>query len=171
MNLGERPARRWLVFLTGATVLALFFSTQDYLYYCLTGAHEPWIHALIWSLPDWYLWAVIAFFVLKLSERFRLERGSWVQSLSVHVPASLVLSVLHIVVVVSLVFLLDPKYAAANLWTQKLWYNFTIRFQWNVVTYWAIVGLSHAIAYSIASEERRRRAAQLEGELLLGAVG
>ena len=107
----ERPGRTWLVLIAGATVLALFFSTQNYLYYCLMDIHETWIHALTWELPDWYIWAAIAFFVIRLSEQFRLEKGAWLQSLAVHVPASLVLSLLQIVLTVSLVFTLDPNFA------------------------------------------------------------
>jgi hypothetical protein len=42
----ERPGRTWLVLFAGATVLALFFSTQNYLYYCLMAIERREIHVM-----------------------------------------------------------------------------------------------------------------------------
>jgi two-component system LytT family sensor kinase len=157
--------RVWIYLFGGATVLGLFFSGQSYLYYRLTDDSIPWWHAFAFTMPDWYLWALIAFPVVRLSRRFRLEKGAWGKPFAIHMLASVVLSFLHILLAVTFIFMCVPGFAQTHTWSEKFWFNFTIRFHWNVVTYWAIVGMVHAIDSARASEERRRRAAQLESEL------
>ena len=44
-------------------------------------------------------------------------------------------------------------------------------FDWEMMTYWAIVGLSHAVLYYRESRDRALRAAQLETKLVEAQLG
>ena len=73
--------RRWLIWLLGFagwTLVGLFFSIQIYLLFnVLDGRPFPWWRAITSTLPDWYIWALLSLFIIRLSQRFPLDREGW----------------------------------------------------------------------------------------------
>jgi two-component system LytT family sensor kinase len=50
-------------------------------------------------------------------------------------------------------------------WSQKFQELFFLNFDWEMMTYWAVIGLSHALDYHRESQERALTSAQLETRL------
>ena len=56
-------------------------------------------------------------------------------------------------------------YMGKLTWWQRVQRNVLLNFDWEMMTYWAIVGLSHALRYFREAQDRALRAAQLETHL------
>ncbi len=113
----------------------------------------------------WYLWAAFAFPIIAMARRFRLERRTWRRSLPVHVAGVIVFSSAHSVAVTLVQYSLR-----ASEWTTPL--GAVVRqmlvrnFDWEMMTYWAIVGVTLAAQYRQEAYEREVSAAQLQTRLV-----
>lgn len=162
------PTRiKWLLAFAGWTLIGLFFSLQIYLLFnVLEGAPFPWWRAITSTLPDWYLWALLSIFIIRLSQRFPLDRESWRRGLLVHLPASLLVPLLQLTLAVTILhFLTMRNLLPPRTWLARFRVNFFYYYQWGVLTYWVIVGASHALKYYRSLRERTLRASQLEAQL------
>jgi two-component system LytT family sensor kinase len=155
---------RWLAILGGWTLVGLFFSTQIYfIYSVLEQKRITWLRAIRATVPDWYIWAVFAPFILRLARRFPADRDGWKKALAIHLPASLLFATLHLVIGVTLLYVFDPAYP--RTWAKAFKFNFGFLFHWNVLTYFAIAGFSYAAEYYRSFQERKVQAVQLEAQL------
>src|SRR5690606_13506453 len=106
--------------------------------------------------------------VLFLARRFPFERHRWPTSLLVHLPAVIVITLVHIAAVTAmrmwLVSWMLGEAPRIGWWTQVL-RSYFMNFDWEMMTYWAIVGFWHAGAYHRVAQERALRASQLETRL------
>jgi len=147
------------------TILGFAFSTQVYLAEQRFGAAAGWWSAVRANLPEWYLWGIVSVVVVQLTRRFPVGRHGWRRYLPLHVGASLNLAFLHLIASV----LIQAAFAAASGESYpvltKLVDNFTVQYHWNVVVYWAILGVAHAREYHRDREAHRLRAARLETRL------
>ena len=83
-----------------------------------------------------------------------MDRADFGRHFFIHLGASLDLAVLHLVV--------TAWVQGPGLFTQKLVDDFALYFHWNVVVYWAILGIVHALDYHRVVEEHRAQAAKIE---------
>ncbi len=60
----------------------------------------------------------------------------------------------------------DPVIVAKASLLQHIMYHFTTRFHWNVLTYFGIVGLTHAVHYYRDSREKTLQASRIETRLV-----
>jgi len=157
---------RWLRWLGFWTLLGIVSSAQ--LYFAnqrFAPAPYTWGEALAANLPDWYLWSLLALVVVWLARRFRVDRASFSRHFFIHLGASLDLALVHLVAAVGLQDGLHALRGESYPFAQKLVDNFTIFYHWNVLIYWAILAVVHALDYHRALEERRVHAAELEARL------
>ncbi len=161
---GRRWAQRAMI-LGLWTLLGLFSATQLYLYYGVVGKTVSWTQALSWTLPAWYVWAGLAPLVFRLGRRFPVERRSWRRALLVHLPASLLFALLHLILDVSIYWSLSWLKGGSFRWLASLGFNFTVYFHWHVLTYWALVSLAHALDYHRKYRDRELATSQLEAQL------
>lgn len=168
------PARQgstaWLpglLIFAGWTLIGLFFSLQVYLIFnILEGKSFPWWQAVSSTLPDWYLWALLSIFIVRVSHRFPLDRESWPRNLLAHIPLSLVVALVHLALAVSVLhFLTKVAPSSGRSWSTQFRFNFFIYYHWGVLTYWAIVAMSHAFHYYRSLRQRTLQTAQLEAQL------
>lgn len=166
LNMFGWRGTRWLLIFLGWTLIGLFFGSQLYLFSALGfGMLMSWERALGSGLADWYVWGALVPLVFWISHRFRLGRGTWPGMLLLHLSFSVILSLLQL--------LLTTALAESFAWIggkpfpflRGLGFALAVKFHWNVVIYWAIVGLSHALAYSRESREQELRASRLESQL------
>jgi sensor histidine kinase YesM len=104
--------------------------------------------------------------VLWLSRRFPLDKKAWRVSLPVHAAGVFVATSLHIVMATATRMI---TYAAINettSWRVEAQRMYFLNFDWEMMTYWAIVGLSHALAYHQEAQTRALKASQLETRLV-----
>jgi len=161
----ERRGLKWLLGFLIWTGIGLAFAAQFYVSSIKAGQPISWPSAVLWSLGDWYVWALLSIVVLKLARRFPLEGKQWAVCLAIHVCGSLVASVTYIVVRAGLARWqgqlrgqpADFLEVFSSLLVKTLFFNALI--------YWVIVSVAHALNYYRRYRERELRASELERNL------
>ncbi|HEX8072787.1 MAG TPA: histidine kinase [Pyrinomonadaceae bacterium] len=164
------PLRRlagWLSIFGCFTLVGLMFAGQWYVGYTANGYPITWTQVLTWALTEWWLWALLAPFILWCAHQFYIDRQNRRRTIPVHLALGIGFSFAHIVL-----------HAAAEQWTPWAWapdeqmsfstsfyHLLTKKFHLNLLTYFVIVGVSHALEYYRRYQERERTAAQLEAQL------
>lgn len=147
------------------TLVGLSFASQFYLSSSKAGLAVSWSQAVAWALGDWYVFALLSLPVFRLARWFRLEGARWRQHLPVHMAACVVFSLLYVVSRAGIAQVqgriegspVSFRAAAAPLLLKT--------FHFNLLIYWVIVSVSHALDYYRQSQERALRAAELEKRL------
>lgn len=156
---------RWLLAAGCWTALALVFASQSYVSSAVSGKEKDWGRLFLWTLADWYLWAALSPFILWLARRYRFERETWRQSLFVHLPAGVLFALLHLA--------LQAIVQTSTGWTKieggSAWSAFLFlvpkKIHLELLTYWAIVGISHSLFYYRRYHEREAQTHRLAAEL------
>ena len=151
-----------------ATVLGIFSSFQAYNYVSFFTLRKPSFPMLfLLNMTYWYSWAVLAPAILWLAHRYRFGRDTWIRSLIVHAGGIVVAVFLHAVFAVTCRVLIAALFATPRTmtWWQSFQELFFLNFDWEMMTYWALVGFSHALDFHRESQEQRVTAAQLEARL------
>ncbi len=166
MDRQPRRVRARLIFGV-ATVLGIFSSFQAYNYVTLFTERKPqMLHLLALNMTYWYAWAVLVPGILMLARRYRFDRHTWRRAAAVHACGVVVFTFAHALLTVSA----REPLAVAFGWPAGRWWSqfrelFFFNFDFEMSTYWAVVGLSHALDYHRQAQERALAAAQLETRL------
>ena len=160
-----RGLRRPLIFLV-ATGLGVLSSTLAWQFTRWLGRPDiTWQTLAILNFAYWYLWALMTPGIVWLSQRFRFERGGLLRAFAVHLPAVVTAALAHIAAMQGVQWLLSAIDGAPFPWWTEVQQAVLQYLDWEMITYWAIVGLSHALLYYRESRGRALRAAQLEIKL------
>ena len=152
-----------------ATALGFFSGFQAY-YYVATftdwPASLPFLLAL--NLGYWYSWACLTPAILWLSRWAPFERRTWKRAFAVHIPGVFIATVAHIALTVGtqMVIVWASGQEQRMPWLLEAQNMFFNNFDWEMMTYWAIVGLSHALRYYREARGRELRESQLETHLV-----
>ncbi len=161
----SRPGRVGLPMIFGvATALGVFSAFQAYNYVSFFTERRPWFPMLLaLNVTYWYAWAVLVPGILWLARRHRFVWNTWKRSLAAHAVGVLVFTFLHAVITVSCRVPIAASFGTARsmTWWQAFQELFFLNFDWEMMTYWAVVGLSHALDFYHESQEQRVAAAQL----------
>ena len=169
LPIGVRPRYGvpWPLVLLVATLLG-FVSSM--LAWQLTMALERTATYLRWlvvlNCAYWYTWAAFTPTIVWLSQRFRFERQGLLRALAVHLPAVLIFSLAHIAAMQAAQWYLVTSDGGVFSWWSEAQRAALLNLDWEMMTYWAIVGLSHALLYYRESRDRELRASQLETRLV-----
>jgi LytS/YehU family sensor histidine kinase len=160
----RRRLAKWGLIALGWTLFGLFFASEVVLSRLYDGRPVRLIGTLVPWLVCAYVWLALTPFVLKLARRFPLERGRYLKSALVHTAASVVFALLQLGAYTLVATLVSPDSGKPPFFAafRNL---FITNFHFDLLTYWAIVGLSHGLAYYRKYRERELRAAQLETRL------
>jgi two-component system, LytTR family, sensor kinase len=123
-------------------------------------------HLAVLNFAYWYAWALFTPSIVWLSQRFRFERQALLRALAVHVPAVIVYSLSHIGIMQAAQWWLVTSEGGDFPWWDETQRAALVNLDWSMMTYWAIVGLSHAVIYYRESRDRELRASQLETRLI-----
>lgn len=150
---------RWLAFLGLWTVLALFTGSRRIIVSVSSGREINWIEEILSHLGAWYVWAILSLVIMRVARRFPFERGAWIRALAIHLPASALIAFAHI--------LIDywPDHLLHAPGSQTFGAYTLMYYQYNVLTYWIILGIGSAFDYYRRYRERELRASQLETRL------
>lgn len=151
----QTRATRWLLALAFWTLLALFFASQTGMTYTYAQGTAPWPFIIKLSLSEWYIWAALSPLVVWLARRFPFERGRRLRALLVHLPSSLLLVTAKVII---------EDAIRRNLFGLGEM-NPINKVHFSFLTYWAIVGVTHAFAYYRRYREQQLTASQLETQL------
>ncbi|MGB6690859.1 MAG: histidine kinase [Terracidiphilus sp.] len=155
-----RPIR-WLAYVGGWTLFALFFISEDVGRLLYQGQAVQWRADLVVWLTTAYSWAFLAVFVWRLAGRFPIAQKTWWRRAGLHFLLSLCFALIE-----------EALFAGITPMFGLPWFprNFVatfravvpIDFHLNVIVYWSIVGIQHGVSYYRKFVEREKLSAQLE---------
>jgi two-component system LytT family sensor kinase len=126
----------------------------------------PWGVLVVLNAAYWFTWAIFTPSIVWLSQHFRFERQGLTRAIVVHVPSVAIFSLGHIAVMGGVQWWLATSQGQEFAWWSEVRRAALQYFDWEMITYWAIVGLSHALLYYRESRDRELRASQLETRLV-----
>ena len=151
-----------------ATALGFFSAFAAY-YFVSTFTSKPAAFPLllVLNLGYWYSWAAITPAILWLAQRFPFDRQTWKIAIPMQIVGVVVAMAVHVALVVASRM---ATYAIAgdslDSWLREAQQMFFLNFDWEMMTYWSIVGLSHALRYQREARARELNAAQLQTRLV-----
>jgi signal transduction histidine kinase len=163
-----QPRRVSLGMIAGvSTVFGIFSTFQAFNYVSIFTDREPsFPHLLALNVTYWYAWAVLVPGILWMARHYRFERQTWRRAAAMHAMGVVIFTFAHALLTVTcripIAHAMDVKVAS---WWAEMQRLFFLNFDWEMMTYWAIVGLSHALDFHRESQERALAAAQLETRL------
>jgi signal transduction histidine kinase len=162
-----RYGLRWQVVLLAATGLGLLSSAVAWQFTLSLGKPVVyWRSLLILNCSYWYVWALFTPVIVWLSQHFRFERRGLWRALIVHLPSVGIFSLGHIAAMSGVQLWLATIAGKSFSWWDDFQRSALQNFDWEMVTYWAIAGLSHAVLYYRESRDRALRTSQLETKLV-----
>ena len=157
----------------GTATLLGFFSAFQAFYYVTTfdaSARTPptFLQLLSLNLNYWYSWALLTPAILGLARRFPFERAAWKRSVPVHVVGVFAGTLAHVSLVMVGRLGIDAAWGHTPRmsWLAEFEQMFFLNFDWEMMTYWTIVGLSHALRYHYEAQDRALAASKLETRLI-----
>jgi signal transduction histidine kinase len=114
----------------------------------------------------WYVWAAFTPAIVWLSQHYRLERPTLIRAFLVHLPSVALFSFAHIAILGAVQWWIATAEGRSFQWWLEVKHSTLQNFDWEMMTYWAIVGLSHAVLYYRECRDRALRASQLETRLI-----
>lgn len=160
--MSRHRVNRWLFIFGVWTMVGLFFTSQAYFVYDNLKTPLVWYQALIPNFGFCFIWALSTPIVLRLAQRFPIDRQHWIRSLGLHVLAAGILSMLqspYYFVVRALVF---PDLPVSYTRPLELVY---INLDRQLLIYFVILLFNHAFEYYQRYQERLTKASQLETQL------
>ena len=162
----QNPWAKWGLIFGLWTLIGLAFSAQFYLSRANSILPVTWRYALEHSLiAEWYLFALLSIPTLWLARRFHFQRGQWPRQLAFHLLASAAFSVLWMTLRALIEEWLSPADESQVTFKAALHVALATTFFFNLLIYWGIVSVSHAIEYYRRYQERELRNAELEAGL------
>ena len=151
-----------------ATALG-FFSAFAAFYFVstFTDKRDAFGLLLVLNLGYWYTWAALTPAILRLTRHFPFDRASWKLSVAVHIAGVLLATSLHVVLAVALRMLTYYAFGESlDTWLHEAQEMLFLNFDWEMMTYWTIVGVGTAIKYMLEARAKELNAAQLETRLV-----
>jgi signal transduction histidine kinase len=151
-----------------ATALG-FFSAFAVFYFVSTFTDKPAAFGLllVLNLGYWYSWVVLAPAILWLTRRFPFDRRSWKLAIPVHLAGVVVGTSAHVVLAcVQRMATYRFIGESTDTWLHEMQEMLILNFDWEMMTYWTIVGVGTALKYMHEARAKELNAAQLETRLV-----
>jgi two-component system, LytTR family, sensor kinase len=139
------------------TFVGLAFAGQLYLTQAKLGSPVTWRFAVTRSLADWYAFAVLSLPAIAFARRFPLGSAPLRLLAIVHLVASLVFSLVWMLLRAGIAVRLEHKPFA-----ETLRHALVATLFFNLLVYWVVVAVTHAVGFYRSLRERERRTLELE---------
>jgi two-component system LytT family sensor kinase len=149
------PLNRWTIFLYGWILLSLLLMPEAYVYFRMGGTQYPWRYVYSITATNAVITLLFLPLIIWLARRFIIDGETWKRALPIHLVVSLLFSLAH-----------SGLYWITCYTAHDLGQLLFFRFHPNLVTYWAIVGCTHATDYFQRCAQREKELAQAELLLL-----
>lgn len=147
------------------TTLGLAFAGQHFLKSAKLGDPVSWQIAIEGAMADWYLFGTLAIPSFWLARRFHLGGAEWRMRAVLHLVGGAVFSLLWILIRTLLVERMLPGRGAEKPLHDLLRYVVVATFFFNMLVYWVVVTVAHAMSYFQSLQEREKRLLELENSL------
>jgi two-component system LytT family sensor kinase len=163
----KRYGVRWSIALLVAAALSALSSTLAYQLTLSLGKEMPDLRTLvILNSVYWFTWALFTPTIVWLSQHFRFEWQGLIRAVAVHLPSVAIFSLGHIATMGAVQWWLATSNGREFAYWEEVRRAALHYFDWEMMTYWTIVGLSHAVLYYRESRDRALRSSQLETRLV-----
>ena len=129
--------------------------------------HSPW-RIFSWGILQWLAWAPLTPAMVWLARRFSLTEGRWKSSLPVHLPAFLLISLMHSAAATIVTLTVRP-FDDMSTSPRAFWPRFVGRVQGSfgtdLLVYGGVIGICYALDYYRKYREREFLATRLEAQL------
>ena len=176
---GRVPVR---IIFSVATALS-FFSAFAAFYFVSTFTDKPAAFGLLLTLNlgYWYSWALLTPGILWLTRRFPFDRSTgdptthsprrggpgWRMAIPIHIAGVVIATSLHVILTVAL--RMGTYWVVGeslDTWLHEAQEMLFLNFDWEMMTYWTIVGVGTALRYLHEARARELSAAQMETRLV-----
>lgn len=147
------------------STLGLAFAGQHFLKSAKLGDPISWSIAIEGAMADWYLFGFLAIPSFWLARRFHLGGTDWRLRAVLHLVGGAVFSLVWILLRTLLVERLLPGRGAEKPLHDLLRYVVVATFFFNMLVYWVVVTVAHAMSYFRSLQEREKRLLELENSL------
>jgi signal transduction histidine kinase len=150
-----------------STALGVFSSLQAYNYVTFfTEKPQPFYVLLALNLTYWYAWAALVPGMLWMARWYRFTRGARLRAALMHAAGVLVFTLAHSLTwVTARVWIVEALTTRELTWWLAFRELFFLNFDWEMMTYWAVVGLGFALEFHRESRARELTAAELQTRL------
>ncbi len=129
--------------------------------------HAAW-RVFSWGILTWLAWAPLTPVIDWLARKYSLIGGTWRRSLTVHVPAFLLMSAIHSAAATAITLGINP-FDNMGSSPAAFWPRFLSRMQGSLgsdlLVYGAVIGICYALDYYRKYRERELLASRLEAQL------
>jgi signal transduction histidine kinase len=166
-----RAATSWQLGLgvfAGWLVIGLISSSLTFNAWQGEGLQIGWSRTQLLLLPYWLYWAAVTPVIVALGKAWPLTGGRWRRTLPRHALAAITIGAVHILGYATLYKEIFPWPAAEPLGppvSRLVTSMLASRFQFELLVYVCILGISLALVYAREVEARTVTAAQLEAKL------
>ena len=132
-----------------STALGAFSTLLAYNYVTLFRERpQPFYILLALNTTYWYAWAVLVPGILWMAQRFRFARHTWRQAAAAHAVSVVVFTAAHAALAGGARRVILEALAGRVIdWWSYFQEQFFFNFDFSMGTYWAVVGLSHALNF------------------------
>ena len=160
--------KRWLAIIAVWVVLGLIWVAPIYLETHLEDmGHSP-VRMFSWGVLMWLVWAPLTPAMVWLARRYSLIDGAWKSSLLVHLPAFLLISIIHSAAATAITLSMRP-FDEMGSRPEFFWPRFLSRipgsFGSDLLIYAGVIGICYAFDYYRKYREREFVATRLEAQL------
>jgi sensor histidine kinase YesM len=162
----SKPLTKWAIIFLCWTGFALFFISQSYMFQARSAGAIEWKGPLVNWLFASYAWFALTPLVLKLSNRFPLQRGKLLRSVGIHALSAPFFNIVTIVVFVIARGLILGLLPGTGSLLESVWHYVIADFHGGMLVYWVIIGISQSMDYYRRYRDRELLASNLETRLV-----
>ena len=171
----REPRALWLLLIAISAAYAVFASVVSVGFTAIYGLSRWTLkpdstaifpYLVLVNLVVWVGYALWMPLIFWLGRRFRFDRHGWKKALAVHVPASLIITSLHLTLVGTWRWYLQGMRGGDPEWPTTIVDAFFRTVDQELPVYWALIGLQHAVDYYRQARAREVRSARLETRLM-----
>ena len=159
---------KWAAIIAAWAMLGVLYAGPIYFEVRSEGmGHAAW-RVFSWGILMWLAWAPLTPAMIWLARRHSLIGEGWKRSLAVHVPAFLLLSVIHSAAATAITLTIKP-FDNMGSSPMTFWPRFLSRMQSSfasdLLVYGGVIGICYALDYYRKYREREMLATRLETQL------
>jgi len=158
------PLRGFPLLFGAWTLFALFMLLQSYVYRTKVGQEINFPALLAGEFSYAYIWLALTPLVLRLADRFRLEKPSFLTNLGIHIVAGAVLSATHKFASGTVYELVRSTQGAEFSWENQL-HGVLAYVDYGMLIYWVILLLKYSRDYYRRYRDSEITASKLEAQL------
>lgn len=162
---GKHPLILWGLAFAAVTLFLVLISGQGFIYDAMRDQEgRPFWPRILWPAIFWYSWALLAPFIFVLARRYPFTLAQWKQGLGVHLGGTAFFFMVHVAVQVAAMYTPPFRHIHSDF-VDMVTHHTASSIDTNILVYWLIVGVAHAVTYYQRYRQRELASAQLESEL------